>query len=261
MCQGTAGFPTNRIGVIASQLLAQNVITSLTIDWLIHPTPRSGFDGLPQTFTVTDLPSLCILTRGVIETYLALFYLAVQPTTPAEREFRLMWWDWHEVNERIWSLNRIGSKAAKLKTYGERRNELRSRIAKHPNYSSLPPKLKKQFERQQPPTDAVVLSKVEIAELAGLHSDQFRVVYKSLSQYSHAQPVAVATMLGLSTSDERIRIHLRLATRHATSYLLFSVRDFITFFPPGRPLTDEHFWQLVAIRTAVHKADLAKVEL
>lgn len=171
-----------------------------------------------------------------------------------------MWWDWHEVNEKIWSLNRIGSKAAKLETYGERRNELRASIAEHPNYSSLPPKLKKQFEHQQPPTDAVLLSKVQIAKAAGIHPDQFKVIYKSLSQYAHVQPVVVSRMLGLSATNEEITLHFRLAARHAISYLLFSVRDFTTIFPQGRTFTDERFWQLVAIQTAVYKADLAKTE-
>lgn len=215
---------------------------------------------MPHSFTVADLPSLSILTRGVVETHLALFYIAVQPIAAAEREFRLLWWRWHEVNERIWSLNRIGSKAAKLETYGKRRNELRTSIAEHPNYSSLPSKLKKQFEQQQSPTDAVLLSKVQIAEAAGIHPDQFRVIYKSLSHYAHAQPVAVSTMLGLSTTGKVFR-HFRIAARWATSFLLFSVRDFITFFPPGRRFTDEQFWQLVMIQSAVYGADLAKVEL
>jgi hypothetical protein len=259
--QGAAELPTNRVGEIASQLLTQNVITSLTIDSLIHPTPRSGIPGLPHSFTVIDLPSLSILTRGVVETYLALFYVAVQPIADAEREFRLLWWDWHKVNERIWSLSRIGSKAAKLETYGERRNELRTRIAEHSNYSSLPSKLRKHFEQRQSPTDAVLLSKVQIAEAAGVHPDQFRVIYKSVSQYAHAQPVAVSTMLGLSTSGEGFSLHFRLAARHATSFLLFSVRDFITIFPQGRRFTDEKFWQLVTIQSEVYKADLAKVEL
>ncbi len=257
VCQSAEDLPTNRAGEIASQLLTQNVITSLTIDSLIHPTPRSGIPGLPNSVTVIDLPSLCILTRGVVETYLAMFYVAVQPVAAAEREFRLLWWDWHEVNEQIWSLNRIGSKATKLETYGE----LRSRIAKHSNYSSLPSKLRKQFEQQQSPTDAIPLSKVQIAEAAGIHPNQFKVIYKSLSQYAHAQPVAVSRMLGLSATDEDIRLHFRLATRHATSFLLFSVRDFITIFPQGRGFTDEEFWKLVAIQSAVYKANLAEVEL
>ena len=72
-----ANVPTNRVGEMASQLLTQNVITGLTIASLIQPAPRAGIPGVIENFTVTDLPSLSILTRGVVETYLVLFYLAV----------------------------------------------------------------------------------------------------------------------------------------------------------------------------------------
>ena len=259
--QGTAGIPTSRVTEMASQLLMQNVITSLTIDALVHPPPRLGISELPQSFTVTDLPSLCILTRGIVETYLTLFYIAVESVPAAEREFRLLWWDWHEVNERICALNWIGSKTKNLEPYGKKRNALRSRIAKHTNYSSLPKKLKNQFEQQKLPTDAVLLSKAQIAEIAGVHPVQFRVVYKSLSQYAHAQPIAISTMLGSSASSPEVKSHFNYAVRHAISYLLFSVRDFITVFPEGRELTDEKFWRLVAIWGEGHNADLGKTLL
>ncbi|HEY1718816.1 MAG TPA: hypothetical protein VGH42_11075 [Verrucomicrobiae bacterium] len=258
--QALEKLPTDRVGEIASHLVTQNVVTGLSISLLIHPLQRTGIPGLPATFTVTDLPSLCILTRGVVETYLTLFYLAIQPISIAEREFRLLWWDWHEVNERIWSLSRIGSKAKGLETFRKKRSELRPSITKHPNYSCLPDRLMQEFEQKRPPSDAVLMKKAEIAEAAGIHPDQFRVLYKSLSQYAHAQPVAVSTLLSLSATSPEIELHFGLAARYATSYLLFSVRDLIKIFPQGRNFTDEKFWKLVAIWSAVHKADLAKVQ-
>ena len=258
--QGAANAPTNRVGEMASQLLTQNVITGLTIASLIQPAPRAGIPGVIENFTVTDLPSLSILTRGVVETYLVLFYLAVQSVRADEKEFRLLWWDWHEVNERISSLDWIGSKARKLETFRKSRSELRPKIAKHPCFPRLPDKLRTEFEKKRPPSDAVLMSKAKIAEASGVHLNQFRVVYKGLSQYAHAQPVAVSTLLGLSASSPEIETHFRHVARHATSYLLFSVRDFITVFPQGRSFTDEKFWRLVAIWTGVHKADLASVQ-
>ncbi|MEP6664508.1 MAG: hypothetical protein ABJC04_12680, partial [Verrucomicrobiota bacterium] len=67
-------------------------------------------------------------------------------------------------------------------------------------------------------------------------------------------------LLGLSATSPEIMLHFRHAARHATSYLLFSVRDFISVFPQGRDFTDEKFWELVTLWSAVHKADLAKVQ-
>ena len=259
--QRAAGVPTNRVVELASQLLTQNVITSLTIASLVHPAPCSVIAGLPDGCRITDLPSLCILTRGVVETYLTMFYLAVQPVAAPEREFRLLWWDWHEVNERVWSLDQIGSKAKKLESYRKKRSELRSKIANHACYSHQSKTLRTDFERLKSPRDALLMSKTQIAEAAGIHTAQFRVLYKVLSEYAHAQPLAVSILLGLSATSPEIHLHFQHAARHATSYLLFSVRDFLRVFPQGRDFTDEKFWELVAVWSAVHTANLANVKL
>lgn len=259
--QGSAGVPTNRVVELASQLLTQNVITSLTIASLVHPAPCSVIAGLPNDCRITDLPSLCILARGVVETYLTMFYVAVQPVAALEREFRLLWWDWHEVNERIWSLDQIGSKAKKLESYRKKQSELRSKIASHACYSLLPKTLRPDFERLKSPKDALLLSKTQIAEAAGIEPTQFRVLYKSLSEYAHAQPLAVAILLSLSATSPEIHLHFQHSARHATSYLLFSVRDFISVFPQGRDFTDEKFWELVAVWSDVHAANLADIKL
>ncbi len=258
--QGTAGSRTSRSIALASQLLTQNVITSITISSLLQPTPRSGNAGLTDGCSVTDLPSLCILARGIVEAYLTMFYVAVQPVAAAENEFRLLWWDWHEVNERLWSLDHIGSNAKEIESYRKKQSELRLRIANHSCYSSLPKNLREDFVLQKPPKDAVLMSKAKIAVAAGLHPNQFRVVYKGLSEYAHAQPLAVAILLNLSATHRETGLHFQHTVRHATSYLLFSVRDFISVFPQGRDLTDEKFWRLVAVWSAVHAADLAKVQ-
>ena len=112
------------------------MITGLTIASLIHPVPRAGIPGLIENFTVTDLPSLSILTRGVVETYLMLFYLVVQPVPADEKEFRLLWWDWHEVNERISLLDWIGSKAKKLETFRKRQKRTATKDCETPMLSA-----------------------------------------------------------------------------------------------------------------------------
>jgi len=104
------------------------------------------------------------------------------------------------------------------------------------------------------------MKKVDIAKAAGIHPDQFRMLYKSLSQYAHAQPVAVSTLLSLSATSPEIESHFSVAAQYATSFLIFSVRDLIKIFPQGRNFTDEKFWRLVAVWSAVHEADLAKVQ-
>ena len=258
---GAMGIRTSRAAVIASQLLAQNVITGLTIASLIDSTRRTNIPWLSTNCKVFDLSSLCILTRGLIEAYLTLFYIAVQPVNDEEREFRLLWWNWHEINERIWSLDCIGSTNPKLAIYKKRKSELNAKLSSHPAYSSLPSRLKKEFEQKESPRDALLMPKVKIAEAAGIHTGQYRYIYKHCSEYAHAQPLAVSILLGLSTTSPELLTHFRFATRQATSFLLFTVRDFLTVFPQGKALVGQEFWRLVSFWGDIHKEDLSKIQI
>ncbi len=256
---GATGTRTNRATVIASQLLAQNAITGLTIASLIDPARMTNVPGLSPNCKVFDLPSLCILTRGLIEAYLTLFYIAVQPVTDDEREFRLLWWNWHEINERILPLQCIGSTNPKLEMYRKSKSELCSKLSNHPAYSSLPSKLRKEFESNKAPRDALLVQQSKIAEAAGIHPDQYRVVYKHCSEYAHAQPLAISVLLGLSTTSPELLPLFRLTTQQATSYLLFTVRDFLTVFPQGQALVNQEFCCLAELWRDIYKRDLSKV--
>lgn len=127
---GAMGIQTSRSIAIASQLLAQNVITGFTIASLIDPVRRTNIPGLSTPCKMFDLSSLCILTRGLIEAYLTLFYIAVQPVANDVREFRLLWWNWHEINERILGLEYIGSANQKLGVYRKRKSELHAKLSR-----------------------------------------------------------------------------------------------------------------------------------
>ena len=250
---GAMGTRTSRAVAIASQLLAQNVITGLTIASLIDPNRKTNIPGISPSCKIFDLSSLCILTRGLIEAYLTLFYIAVQPVADDVREFRLLWWNWHEINERILGVEYIGSANPKLGIYKKRKNELRVKLSNHPAYASLPSKFRGAFEKMKPPRDALLMEKVKIAEASGIHPNQYRFVYKHCSEYAHAQPLAVSVLQGLSTTSPELPSLFRLTTRQATSFLLFTVRDFLTVFPQGQALVSREFLSLADFWGDIHK--------
>lgn len=260
LSNGVMDTPATRSTAIASQLLAQNAITGLSIASFIDPVRKTNIPGLPSNSKVYDLSSLFILTRGLIEAYLTLFYIAVEPIADSKRDFRLLWWDWHEINERLWALERMGSTNAKLDIYRKSKGELISKISTHPEYSLLPPGLKKEFEKNKRPKEASFMTKAEIAETAGIHPNQFQVIYKLCSQYTHAQPLAVSVLLGLSTVSPELPSLFRVATRQATSYLLFTVRDFIKIFPAGQRFVERDFLTWVDFWADIHATDLSAVE-
>lgn len=177
------------------------------------------------------------------------------------REFRLLWWNWHEINERILGLEYIGSANQKFDIYKKRKIELHAKLSNHPAYGALPTKLRDAFEKMKPPRDALLMEKAEIAEASGIHPNQFRFVYKHCSEYAHAQPLAISVLQGLSTTSPELPSLFRLTTRQATSFMLFTVRDFLAVFPQGQALVSQEFLSLADFWGGIHKTDLAKVQL
>lgn len=249
----------SRTAVIASQLLSQAVITGTTINSLLRPARRMNVPGFNGEVEIIDLPSTAILARAIVELYLVHFYLAVDKVSSKEAEFRLLWWDWHEINERLWSLTKIGSRHPTISSMTQSRDRLRYIIHGHPCFRKLPKKLKDEFLQDRSPTDAVLMSKANIAEKAGIHPDQFRLTYKNLSQHAHAQPVAVCSMLKLSSDHPDLKRHFDSILRDATSYLLFLARDFCGVMPEAQKFITPQFQLVETLWRAVRAADFKKV--
>lgn len=256
---------TDRVGMLSSQLLLQCAITGVTIGSLIRPVSHQGFGDLPKQFTVVDIPSLAILTRGVLETFLVHHHVCVQQVSAEEREYRLLWWDWHEVSELINSLEGIGSKVPKLSLLKKRRDKLKISLKNHPwhgrqSSTKHGKSLLDDFTKNKPPKDAFLATKSEMAKASGIHPTQHGIIYKSLSQYAHAQPVAVSTLLGLSKNSPDLQVYVRPLARYATSYLLLILRDFLKLFPQARSLVNQDFERLEQIWTGVLASDLKPVK-
>jgi hypothetical protein len=121
------GTKTDRRGEIADTLLLRNILTGMTISQALQPVSISGFPKL----AVPDFASIAVLARTILETTLAMFSLSIQQYAKEEVNLRLMWWDWHEVNERLRALEIIRSKRPELKTLKERKADLAKKISSH----------------------------------------------------------------------------------------------------------------------------------
>lgn len=254
----TAGKAVPRVVSLASQLLSQAVVSGTTMSLLVRPGKRTNVPGFNEEVEIVDLPSTAVVARAIVELYLVHFYLAVDQISSEESDFRLLWWDWHEINERIWSLEKIGSLHPNLSQMKQSRARLRTIVSGHRLFPKLPAKLKREFEGGHSPTDAVLVSKAKIAQRSGIHPDQFRLTYKSLSQHAHAQPVAVSSMLKLSSIHPELTVHFDSVLRDATSYLLFLVRDFCRLMPEAQKFITPQFQLVELLWSAVRAEDLSK---
>ena len=247
---------TDRVGKIADQFHSKNIITSLTVKFIINPPARVGYPGMPPSFTAWDLPSLCVLSRCLLETYLTMFYLCVDSVSAEERDFRLLWWDWHETAERVRLAETYGSLDPRLPGEREARGRLCGRITGHAFFLQQTPQRRRQIEAKLKTDrkEALLTSKSQIAVAAGIHIDQYRHAYDYLSQFAHALPLANRAIDGFTLD------RLALSTRWATAWLAFTIRDFLKLFPNGKDATDAEFWQLVGDFSYLLAGDLSKVK-
>lgn len=231
------GTKTDRRGEIADTLLLRNILTGMTISQALQPLSINGFPKL----IAPDFASIAVLARTILETSLAMFSLSIQQYANEEINLRLMWWDWHEVNERLRALEIIRSKRPELKALKERKADLAKKISSHICFKNIPEELRKPFAKGKPPRDALWESNREIAESSGILREHFEGQYQFLSAAAHSQPVIVSVLRKHDPHAVEARAMLNQALLYAAVYLAFSVCAFSQKCPAAGKVFDERF--------------------
>jgi len=255
VAQKCVRIQTDKVGKIADQLHSRNIITALTVKFIINPPKRTGYPGMPPSFILWDKPSLCVLSRCLLETYLIMFYLCVDNVSTEERDFRLLWWEWHEIAERVRLAEAYGSNDPRLIDEREERDTLVGNIKSHrfflqQNVNDQKELIEKKLNRNR----ALIVSLKEIAVNAGIHAGQFRNAYDYFSQFIHTLPLANCIVDGFTPDS------MFLPIRWATAWLAFSIRDFVKLFPSGKDVTDLEFWQITNFYSDLLATDLSLVK-
>jgi len=239
----TANTPTDRRGDIADVLMLRNILTTVSINQLLEPTSVAGIPAL----SFPDPLSIGVLTRSVAETYLTLFGLACLKCSLDENKFRLDWWSWHELNERIRARDIIKSKKPGVEKWDEDKKLLEQTISNHPLFCTLPDDLKGDFKNGNRPRRATFETIRKLAGIAGIHPERFEVLYQITSAAAHAEPTGLGLLRQHKPNDEEVIRAVKLQVSFATAFLSFSIRDFVTLFPKGQAELDEDFAKILNV--------------
>jgi hypothetical protein len=231
------GTKTDYRGEIADTLLLRNILTGMTICQALQPASTGEFPKL----IAPDFASIAVLARTILETSLTMFSLSIQEYAKEETELRLMWWGWHEVNERLRALEIIRSKRPELKTLRERKADLAKKISSHVCFKKIPEELRKPFTKGKPPRDALWESNREIAESSGILREHFEGQYQFLSAAAHSQPMIVSVLRKHDPHAIEARAMLNQALLFAAVYLAFSVCAFAQKCPAANNVFDARF--------------------
>jgi hypothetical protein len=172
---------------------------------LPKPRPKTLFD------SHWDFGSACTLTRSILETRLAFYYLGSEPCPQDEWTCRWSIFCLHDDASRrrvfdALSLSQISSE--EKVEYEEMMDHHRAELKTNSFFTALPPGDQRRFLQGK---QAYLYPLETIASNCGLEVEHFRFFYSLMSQHAHALPAAYFRM------DERDRgrgVHSELEERY-----------------------------------------------
>lgn len=140
-----------------------------------------------------DLPSMCALSRCVIDAHDAFEYIAGHRVTASERGFRIRLWELHDATRRLKILGGMASADPAAATVFADAARLQLALEAHDYLASLPAlaqaELRLQLRRSDPP--CFHLSRRQRCELSGVNADWHKAVRLQLDQHLLTLPFSV----------------------------------------------------------------------
>ena len=196
--QSLAGKPpTQRYFSDCEQLGAKLYFHAASVYWLTQgtraPVPRSRFGS-----HFTDFASIAVIARAALETYLTMFEVFFEPTTPEEFEFRHASW---QLQGFILREGFEQSDPDLEERYIQAQKDisiLRERISNAPAFQALTEKQQKQVLKGRR-----LRTRMDVASAAGFGTDYIRRIYHFYSDYAHSGGLAASQMFEAKNEAEQ----------------------------------------------------------
>lgn len=137
-----------------------------------------------------DFASVAALTRGIIEAYLTFFYLCIENCSCEEWETRWRLMNLHDHLSR-YKMFLAANDTEESEKFNRATDDVKSDLKKSRYFQSLPEKKRKHFLKGNTP---FLLSKDEIVERFGGEINDFRYLYRFLSNNTHTYPMGFYRM-------------------------------------------------------------------
>ena len=138
---------------------------------------------------ILDTPSILILTRSIIESFLTLEYIYIENIPDEEKFFRFKLWEMSGLLSRQ-SFDTNGKKDLEEKKQNEKELilSIKKEIEEHPNFSDLG---KQQIYKLDTYGLPRMKSWIEMIDSSSLNSDTFKIKYKFYSNYAHSEFLSI----------------------------------------------------------------------
>lgn len=241
------GVDCDRRGAIADTLLLRGILTGFSIRQLLNPESVIGNPKLAHP----DFASISVLARSVMEAFLTLQNLALTARPQEEVDLRLLWWDWHRVNEQVRARDNIGSTNPFLVSRNQEKSELRAKISAYAMRHKIPAELERQFSAGKRPTRPLFEKWREIASEAGIDGCHFDAQYQMLSAVAHSDPLIIEMLQRHDPKAPRILHSLKASVENASVYLGLMTDGVASLNPASAVALDSRFRGFISLWRAV----------
>lgn len=189
------------------QLAAKLFMHAASIYWLAQGTRAPAPTSLGGA-CFYDFPSIAVLTRAALETYLTLFEVFLEPATTDELEFNHALWQLSGFVLREGWVPQDPTLRDWARESGKEIHAMRSRLENTNKFASL-----KRGEQKQTLRGIRRRDWAAVAGAAGFGEQTIRLMYAYYSGYVHADGLSGAQIMGAKTAGEQQRFiegHVRL---------------------------------------------------
>lgn len=182
----------------------------------------------PGSTEIWDLASLCAIVRALIDSYYAMYYIAIDQVSAEERSFRQALWEFQGEHKRLELLQLKKSKSPELLKLRDKVDRMRATVIQDSFFARLSPEIQKKARKGDLPLH---LSNSELSTRAGIQPDYYKAVYRFLSSYIHTYPFSVSQLAQFRAGSSESLGLISVTLQYCLAFLCVAVRDFRTLFP------------------------------
>ena len=203
-----------------------------------------------------DVSSHYAISRTLIETYDALFYISLDKVDEIERDFRIKFWRLHSESRREKMLDLIGSKHSELNDVKKEVCLLHSQVIKHPHLEKCDKGLKTKLKKNR--YEAYHINQAERDIRSGIDRDYHKAVVMQLSSHVHTHPFSVYQLMNFKAGDPECLTLMSVSLQYASAFLAKAINDLGVLFQPRIPNYNQEVKNLLTLWQSILKTGVKK---
>jgi hypothetical protein len=213
------------------QLATKLFFHAATVYWLREASTKAPVPRSLNGCSFFDFPSVAVLTRAALETYLTMFEVFFEPATEDEFEFKHAHW---LLSGFVLRENFVSLDPSIQSQFTKEIQVMRTRLHKTKKYESLKPPEQRKISKGK-----AIRSWKDVAKAAGFGEQTIQQIYAYYSGYVHADGLSATQIVTAKTAQNQIE-HIEIHMRTIMIVLSKMILDYAKKFPEAKVACDKN---------------------